>query len=186
MRAVGVLPLFDLPARGADLAAGSAAGPRSKRRSFRSRKNSLVAWNWWQFQPPSSKTPSFREPLRHEVEVALVSRSAARPAESQERKSSGAWRFLRQDRAGSTTSATVRSFGLPSSGAMKLSAGSRSVPSEYGHPRDLDRAPRIGDGSPRRPMPRDSRQRVESAGGTRSDTCGTGAFARAWRSCSSR
>jgi hypothetical protein len=62
---------------------------------------------------------------------------------------------------GSTTSATVRSSGLPSSGAMKRIAGSRSVPSGPVI-RVTSIAPHESGSRPSRCSPPDSRQNVES------------------------
>ena len=36
----------------------------------KSAKNSVAAWNWWQFQPRVLEDADLRKPLRDEIEVA--------------------------------------------------------------------------------------------------------------------
>ena len=106
----------------------------------------MPAWNWWQFQPRVLEHADLREPLRDEEEVADRRRCARTcAARATSRRSARSRSRPGATGAPSGTSATVRSSGLPSSGAMKrrLDVRSVGVPSrgDQAQAGDVDPAP---------------------------------------------
>ena len=141
---------------------GSAPGRRSRRRSCRSRRRTRSTRG-----TGGSSSPS---PRRRRPSGTTARRRRSRPCSrcaptraAGARRSPSPRRSSRRARSGGrTTSATVRSFGLPSSGAMNVSAGRRSAPSEPVIRKISTEPHESGIGSPPRPTPWDSFQKVES------------------------